>query len=199
MKHSFLIQRLETPFILKDGQIDASCLAFGGGLRNGGIAEDAMKMLKQIWSFDYMGSAEFEFGAVNEALEKLTREQIELVAGFFSVPYKYEQYNWGDTPEQKYSGTEKVFYLCRKEDESEVKDRIKTFAIAGTSEVRVHTKEVIGLDRAMSPAGITDRRPIVGWLELDNGYMFFTDVTMWRRTCDLFGVKTPSKKKMSKE
>jgi len=151
MKRSFLIQRLETPFIPKEGQIDVGCLAFGGGLRNGGIAEDAMKMLKQIWSFDYMGSAEFEFGAVNEALEMLVREQLELVAGFFSVPYKYKQYNWGDTPEQEYSGSEKVFYLCRKEDEVEVKERIRRFAKAGTPEVRVHTKEVVGLGTEICP------------------------------------------------
>ncbi len=27
-----------------------------------------------------------------------------------------------------------------------------------------------------------------GWLELDNGFLFFTDVEMWRRASGLFGV-----------
>ena len=29
----------------------------------------------------------------------------------------------------------------------------------------------------------------VGWLELDNGFFFFTDKVMFEQTCKLFGVK----------
>jgi len=43
-----------------------------------------------------------------------------------------------------------------------------------------------------------ERFDVVGWLELDNGFMFFSDQKMWRASCDWFGVKTPSKKKVSK-
>ena len=43
-----------------------------------------------------------------------------------------------------------------------------------------------------------ERFDVVGWLELDNGFMFFTDEKMWRGSCKWFEVATPSKKKVSK-
>lgn len=57
LKQTYLVQRLNRPTNGYDNPF-----SFGGGLKNGGLSEDAMKLLRPIFSFDYMGSAEFEFG-----------------------------------------------------------------------------------------------------------------------------------------
>ncbi len=190
MERSYLIQRLLAP-------VDYTPLSFGGGLRNGGLSEKAMELLRGVWSFDYMGSAEFEFGAVRDALEKMVVDQLNLVCGFEKTFYRYYDHysDSGNNPLQE--GHKTVFYLCRKIQEREVKKRIGQFAIADTSNVR--TKETVMLDRAMSGCDYKDSRRCIGWLEIDNGYMFFTDEKMWRGACQLFGVRTPSKKKVSKK
>jgi hypothetical protein len=48
-----------------------SAFSFGGGYVNGGFNADVMNLLKGIISFDYMGSAEFEWGAVPMAFKDL--------------------------------------------------------------------------------------------------------------------------------
>ena len=70
MKRTYLIQRLEKPRTLKIAGVELkdNPFSFGGGLRNGGLSKDATDLLRPLFSFDYMGAAEFEFGAVPEAL-----------------------------------------------------------------------------------------------------------------------------------
>jgi len=65
--------------------------SFGGGYVNGGLSEEAMNLLRPIFSFDYMGSAEFEWGALPKAFEKIANS--ELTSGKFK----------------------NVFYICQKD------------------------------------------------------------------------------------
>lgn len=71
MKQIRLVQRLKEPI----GQ--SNPFSFGGGLVNGGFSEEAMEMLKNIFSFDYMGAAEFEFGGVPTAFQSLAMLAID--------------------------------------------------------------------------------------------------------------------------
>jgi hypothetical protein len=64
LNNTWLIQRLEK----SHGNYD-NPFSFGGGLKNGGLSPDAMNLLRPIFSFDYMGSAEFEFGAIPKSLK----------------------------------------------------------------------------------------------------------------------------------
>jgi len=184
MRRSWLIQRLKLP-------TDYCPIAFGGGYKNGGLSNEAFTLLRGIWSFDYMGSAEFEFGAVPEALEKMAKavEDKQLICGSFTPHYKYEHWKTNEL----FEGNKRIYYLCPKEFEKEVKTRIAEWSMTDRND----TKERIELDRALS--GVEPRYASYGWLELDNGFMFFIDEKMWRGSCDLFGVKTPSKKKVSKK
>lgn len=196
MKRSNLIQRLQPPFVPEDGGIDTSCLAFGGGMKNGGLAPKTMGMLNKIWSFDYMGSAEFEFGAVPDALQKIAvaSDAKQLICGSLKLHYEFQdRYSRDRDSDETFEGNTRVYYLCPKEFEKEVKTRLAVWAVTDYN----NTKETILLNLAMS--GKEPRRCPCGWIELDNGFMFFTDEKMWRISCKLFGVKTPSKKKVSKE
>ena len=48
-------------------------------------------------------------------------------------------------------------------------------------------KEGLRLTYALRPTNDWDR-DVCGWLELDNGFMFFIDEEMWEETIDLLGV-----------
>lgn len=192
MRRSWLIQRLRKP---SDSTI-VNAFAFGGGIKNGGLTDEAMKLVQQVCSVDYMGAAEFEFGIFQETLEKIVIDIKQFIAGSFKVDYRYDHRGWGEEPSKLYEGKKRVYYLCQKEDEEEVKARISKWAM---KEPYGDTKESIALNMSMSDMPRESYQEIVGWLELDNGFMFFTDKKMWRGACKMFGVKTPSKKEVTKQ
>jgi len=130
MKRTHLVQRLLPPE-------KAVAIAFGGMSKvNGKISDEAMAQIKCIWAFDYMGAAEFEFGAVPDALEEMF-EQTDLMAGSVELIYKYKDF-FTDTVVE---GHKRVYYLCRKEEEEEVRTRLSLWAKRDFNS----TKEYIGL------------------------------------------------------
>jgi hypothetical protein len=198
MKNSFLIQRLQKPLVSPNPIFDKiqNAFVFGGGLKNGGLSDEAMSLIKQLWAFDYMGSAEFEWGVIPKALNMMAQICDNFVCGSFLTPYKYHDFGRRDKPSKDYEGNGRVYYLCQKDHEEDVKKRISIWAVNPRSS---DTKEIVMLDRTLSGCCTEHERPAVGWLELNNGYMFFTDEKMWRQTSRLFGVITPFKKTVSKQ
>lgn len=188
MKRSWLVQRLSQPhggtFL---GQLKDNPFSFGGGLRNGGLSGEAMDLLRGLFSFDYMGAAEFEWGAVPEALNRLARAK-DLVAVEFTVPLRHVAKNWRDKTDDQPKGSAHVFILCRAEDAVEVGDRIRGWAKSGDG--REDLKECTHLAGSLRPFHEWDGE-VCGWLELDNGFFFFTDREMWEGTARLFGVQVP--------
>lgn len=67
----FLIQRLVEPRKDANPIIGSNPFVFGGGLKNGGLSDEATKLLDPLFGYDYMGSAEFEFGALPKAYQQL--------------------------------------------------------------------------------------------------------------------------------
>lgn len=171
MKASYLIQRLKKPSVKSHPIFGKdNPFSFGGGYKNGGLSDKAMEYIGEIFQFDYMGAAEFEWGAVPEALSLIAKMNENLVANSLEVKTK-----------NKNTGT--VYYLCGSDQEDEIKKRIKAFAKDEWNK-DYRTKEYIGLRANIDGAKYADS---VGWLELNNGYFFFTDKEMWTKTCTLFG------------
>jgi hypothetical protein len=171
MKKSYLIQRLQAP----KGR--SNPFLFGGGLKNGGISDNAMSQIVDVFSFDYMGSAEFEFGSVNESLSRVWDSKEEFIKGSVSVPWRYRRWRTGD----QVSGNSVVYYLCQKDHEEEVKKRIAGWA--KDENISGSTKEAVCLDRAL------DDRYYLGWIEIDNDFFFFIDNNMFENTSKLFEIK----------
>lgn len=165
MKNSFLIQRLKKPFN-GFGQLKDNPFSFGGGLLNGGLSDEAMDLMRDLWSFDYMGAAEFEWGAVPKAFQKMAGHR--LITSCIHVDDRA------------------VFILADVNHMEEAMGRVRAMA-AGTYDG--HTKERIGLREAIHPRAERGER-VCGWLELDNGFMFFTDQDMFDGACRLFGVES---------
>ena len=159
MIRSWLIQRLEK----SHGAIGT--WSFGGGLINGGLSKKAMAILKEIFSFDYMGSSEFEWGAVPAALNFIAQQSLlgAVISGEVS----------------------NVYYICPKSYQKGVVELINTLL---KDESPLRLKEYCGLaDRVNNPTEFNVDR--VGWLELDNGFFFFIDKEMYEKTKQLFGLK----------
>jgi hypothetical protein len=180
MQRSWLVQRLGAPRGFDNP------FSFGGGLRNGGLSDDAMTLLRSIFSFEYMGAAEFEFGAVPEALSKLAKHAEHLTASSMSIPLAQVAKPWSDRTKTIPSDDAEVYTLCHRADLETAHLRILAWA-AGDRDQDFATKERIGLSDVLRPG--TYIPDTCGWLELNNGFMFFTDRTMWEKTCSLFGIE----------
>jgi len=200
MNRTHLVQRLMRPYKTDgdsnmDKLLKANPFAFGGGLKNGGISEDGMEMIRNVFQFDYMGASEFEWGAVPKALAKVYKNAKDYIAYETLIPWKYR--NW--TPRLKKSETTKgkslVYIICHKEWMRDVIDFIKRQA-ANPYNKKDFLKEVTLLQGALAKPD--DRHPC-GWLELDNSYFFFTDKKMYEGTCKLFDVKKVEKVIVKKE
>ena len=180
MKKSYLIQRLKFPF--PDNSINP--FSFGGGIKNGGMNKEFMKEISKILRFDQMGAAEFEYGAVPESFDRIIQNINNYKIGTCIIPYYYRTF--GKNEEK--IGNKRVYYLCKIKDEQEIKERLKNWAIEDT-----YLKEDMGLNRSL--AGTVD---CSGWFDIENDFMFFSDEKMWRNVSNFLGIKTPSKKKISK-
>ena len=162
---SWLVQRLERP-VKPMGPFADNPFSFGGGYKNGGLTDEAMSLLREIFSFDYMGAAEFEFGALPKALQQIAKANLSAFS--FEVDGR------------------PVYVLAPSEWQQEVEARIREFA-KDYGKHYYQLKEPTRLHAVLHDEPYTDR--LCGWIELDNGFMFFTDEEMWSKTCDLFGVE----------
>lgn len=134
---------------------------------NGGLSKEAMTLLRDIFDFDYMGSAEFEYGIVPSCLSFLAENHDKLVKGKITLPKK------GPV----------IYYLCHKDHQPQIGDHLKLLA---TNPPR--SKERIGLKEHFEPNPSKYDLRTVGWLDCSNGFLFFVDEEMWEKTCKLFGV-----------
>lgn len=208
IKSTWLIQRLNRPW-----QVDAfkgkdNPFSFGGGMKNGGLSDEAMGLLRDIFEFDYMGAAEFEFGEVPKALHRIANAH-DLIADSVLVTGKRELYR---PTHRAIKLPEKVAYILAPARFLEHARDVVRRQAASEYPREPRLKEVTLFQNALWAREIADeehpgtrkkereereraierRQRMAGWLELDNGFFFFTDREMWEKTCALFGVKMPS-------
>lgn len=192
-----LVQRLSPPREEYTG-----AWSFGCGHKHGGLNQEAWDIITKLCSFEYMGSAEFEFGALLEAFQSMVSNMGDLEA--------YLVYVVGN-PEFPFS---RKFSAYEYEELEAIKNSCSieaTVFVLAPKRIRPHVEETIlaiALDeqRLQDPANLNDtlfcdpewdernewaREKTCGWVELDNGFMFFSDEDMWRNFCRLFDVPDP--------
>lgn len=196
MDRTQLIQRLETPI----GDVDV----FGddpyinaGGIANWGLTDEAMKLLRGIVKFDYMGAAEFEWSAIPKGLKKIAdhAQAGELIGTYISIPLAEVERTFFDKANEPPEGVGTVWIICREEDLVEVERRIKAWAANDYDRFGAHDSdpqwwlcEPTHLNAALRSNPSWPSK-ICGWLELDNGFFFFTNGDMFMNVRALFGVK----------
>jgi hypothetical protein len=191
MRSTYLVQRLEAPF--QHNLFSTNPFAFGGGYKNGGLSENAMELLKDVWAFDYMGAAEFEFGDVPRALSHIVSnnpQAIEITITLANVADPKGRRVGKKEPKLKVKGERSVYIIAGADIITEVEQRVREIA-AWEHNVSGLKNDYMSFPRALHPQDEFDTR-ILGWLEIDNGFLFFTDKTMWEKTCALFGISIPS-------
>lgn len=179
MERPYLIQRLQKPYKIQSGIFKDNPFSFGGGLINGGLSKEAMNILRDIWNYDYMGSSEFEWGAVPASLQYIGKNQFNYTRGEFEVNAK--SHDFKNRKDIKAKGI--VYYVCQKDDVKEVKEWIEKFADDKKRNYR--TLESVYL--ADNICEVEHKIDTVGWHDLDNHYLFFTDKTMFESFCNVFG------------
>lgn len=199
MQRTRLIQRLTAPVNSIPGKIKPHHV-FGGG--NLGLTQEAWELLDPIFTIDYMGAAEYEFGTIPQVLNDLIRDHEQLIAFSFIIKAKYIKADFSremayrtqrrkELADAKARGEKAkrakpvhaendavIYVLCRKQHKDEVEQVIRELA-----KDKVYTKESSLFLDALGKSLMKD---LGGWLELDNGFFFFIDEQMWKGTCDLF-------------
>jgi hypothetical protein len=160
---TYLIQRLNEPAERK-GKALVNPFSFGAGYS--GLEQKTEETLAGIFSFDYMGAAQFEDGIVQRALKSVSEY---FSANYFATGTCY-------LPDEK-----EVYYLCRKEDEKGVK---KTIEKLYSNERSFYLKEPTWLKQSLNEEDFLKDR--AGWLELNNNFIFFKDKKMYKRILELF-------------
>lgn len=188
-RDSWLIQRLEEPWggmgAIKDNPFN-----FGGGLKNGGLSDEAMDLLRPIFSFDYMGAAEFEFGAVPKALSGMV-EADDLDAWEFSILYSKiaKPFTFRDGEEEisppKPRERASLYVIAPAKWRDAIEERIAALA----SKKPPRLKEGTRMADVLRPTNTPYPTKVRGWLELDNGFLFFADRDMWAATAAVFGIE----------
>lgn len=171
---SYLIQRIKKPYTSEVNTPLQILCKFG--LAATWITKELSEVLSTICRWDYMGAAEFEFGVIPRALRAMA--SMELTTKHESIKYKRRDYR----NSKDIAGEAPIYIIAQKRDLREVTDRIKTLAIG-----ELRCKE--NSDFAESLSEHEYSKDIYGWLELDNGFMFFKDKVMYVHFCALLKVK----------
>jgi hypothetical protein len=170
-----MIQRLLIP--LDGGPAKGYFGGFGAG-GNGGFSDEAFDTLSKIFNFDCMCAAEYEWGAVPEAMRAIEE-------------YAYENSLTKNTLEVKEG---KIFYICQKGFEGEVEGILKRILqteavgeLGGSISNPIHVLGTgyAGLKEALEN---THRKKgdLAGWIDLEGKFMFFVDRPMFEKTAGLF-------------
>ena len=166
MKNVYYVQRLQMPY---KGH-ETNPFTFGGGLVRGGLSTEAMDLIKTIFAFDYMGAAEFEWGAVPSALKEL-----------FTLAVNDGLVTYVDEP---------VYIIAPG---WMIDDVIKWVQAALEDEYVHRLKEPLHLKQALQ-GGRTQ-----GWLKIEGDkickepFMFFTNEEMFDNMCQLLELTTKTK------
>jgi hypothetical protein len=202
MLPTYLLQRLGRPSAKAKSVLVQQTFCFGGG--GSGLSEEAWKQLGPLFSFEYMGAAEYEFGALPKALFKLT-EAHDIVSFSFVVPGAKIAPHWlresrhrqerakeiqaahlrlekvARAKPPKWNIPDATFgVICREPHRAEVEDRIRALAAR-----KLRVRDSTHLDLVLDPQEPRDKETC-GWIELNNGYLFFLDLEVWERSSEYF-------------
>jgi hypothetical protein len=194
MKKTWLIQRLQKPWNAPEGHPllgKDNPFAFGGGFKNGGLSDTAMDIIRPIFRFDYMGSAEFEYGEVPKAIQGIVQRRKDFVSSYMQIPAKLLRLKQYEKDRFKPCNKAVVYLFCHK-DHAEYVTQLILDLVADNGKVKL--KEHTLLRNSLFDMKDEERpwnKDTCGWMELDNGFFFFTDEEMFKKTVDLFMAEEP--------
>lgn len=167
LHRTYLIQRLKKPRHCQAHINWDSAFSFGC-VSKGGFTDKGWQMVNQLFSFDYMGSAEFEFGSVPRSISQIL-----------------EWSKCKDVKSKLLSFKKPVWVVYHKDMEKYVELTVSDLISDDKAESKL--KERCGLASYIKDKRYIDES-ICGWLEIDNHFMFFTDKEMYENVIKAFGI-----------
>lgn len=209
---AYRIQRLKPP--PKTERHALITQAFGGGML--GLSPDAWKLCQKIFDFDYMGNAEYEFGAVPTALKNIVTERADYRAWSFTIKSIEITAGWWrqramDTyrraeikaakerkekpprmsPKHKKELAEKAGapipdYIVYVISHKEQNPAIVEALIRKVGDGKMVTKGAPRFILDKEPGGYDDE--IIGWFDLNNEILWFSDKSVFDNFTETFEI-----------
>jgi hypothetical protein len=162
-------------------------MSFGGG--GSGLTKDAWAIVNKLFGFEYMGSAEFEFGALPKALHALSKAELDTSEVIIEARH-IERDDWTRTGLAKkkevppYPGDTTVYVLSQKGQLDDIKKILKGVA-DGSHRCKDYHRGKYIFD-PIKPEG----RRYIGWLNVqpEEAFIALTDKTTFERVCAVFGM-----------
>ncbi len=182
-----LIQRLEKPY--------TTSLNINEGML--GFKESFLKTIKQIMSFDYMGSSEFEFGAVPRAFDAYIAEikkgniQTKTI-NLELLPPRFAPFETRDKlPPSK---SAEIYIIAPTSLMNKVVQFLEELALEEPrlKEVSNFADSIYAEDIIKLSAYASGERT-VGWFDIQYGYFFFRDKEMFENMKIASGLETNAK------
>lgn len=175
MLHSFRIQRLGLPYRSSFiGKVNHNT-AFG--VLGSGLSNEDRDRLISICTFDHMGDLDFAGGALPDTIDKMVKT--ELVAFDMEAhtsPYDYHPR--GRPLHGRHACT--IHVICPHTIREDVAVRIARIAF----EEPFGVKRPVYLERSIRQRAKAIKARNAGWIELDNGFVFFVYKQMARKMRD---------------
>ena len=189
MSSFYLMQRLLPPREKTGSPFDNAHRVFGGGML--GLSESAWDLMDQLCRIDYMGAAEFEFGALPQFLgswQERAEEGFDLWC-FTLKPGEYKP-NWERGFRRAKSNPlpplqERIVYCIRPKKGRYGREYIEE-QFRGVALETVRCKEPANTRGALDPLE-SGYHKISGWIVLTADCMIFVDAKMWQDFAELFG------------
>lgn len=195
----YLVQVLNKPYPTDSKLFEfGNPFCFGGGLVNGGLTKEANDCIKQIWSWEYMGAAEYEFGEVPKTLRRMVDGLMagDYVAGYFAIKGKYRPLNKDGRPQYEWDKVEakpcttKTFVFCHKDHVVQVKEFLTDLAHGRENKKRL-TRDDTRSNVVFHPnwQDIKDVFPAIGGLNFENAFVYLTYQPSIDKFCEIFSLK----------
>ena len=191
----YLVQILNQPYTVKNSELGKLANAFSFGCcGQESFGKEAMEMIGQLWSWEYMGAVEYEFGEAPKAMKKICDYVIEkeYFAGYIEIEHPESVCNehggvdvWNKKNPKLI--TSKVFILCHKLHASYVTEFIWKVANSQQRITRDYTNIAIALykgEKKLLYSSIA-----IGGLNLDNAFIYLTYEPSIQKMIEMFGLE----------
>lgn len=168
-----MVQRLRAPTTW------VNPYSFGGGLPAGGLSKESFELILKCCSFDYMGRAEFEFGAIPKSFQAMVDRKQELRGVTHNINANVVYIL---APESLLSDIQALL-------DKVLAEKLSRWTRSVEFKEPTYIRESFGLDASMC-----SHEDIIGWLACSpnnedlHGWMYFKSQEMFLAFCQLFGV-----------
>jgi hypothetical protein len=195
----WLLQILKAPPPPNPSKMDkiAETFAFGGG--GSGLTPEARELIYSLFSFDYMGAAEYEFGQFPKALKLIADDAKKLIA--YEINVNAEDIKGNDWKRSRRKGSPKkgdeavppikditCYIICRREESEEVERILRTLA-SNQQDCKASPRAYAFFD----PLDSFDETH-KGWIDVSDppgGFFIMKDREMWSKTFKALTGKEP--------